>query len=103
MNTSGSVTGLDAPRPTPKSDPLWQAAHDLEGVFMAQLFQAMRSTVPQGEGFLESSNSEDIFSAMLDEVLGKVAAERLKGGMGDALYRQLSRRISASEQPMVKE
>ncbi len=103
MNASGPVTGLVVPRPTSESDRLWQAAHDLEGVFLAQLFQAMRSTVPQGEGFLASSSSEDIFSAMLDEMLGKFAAERLEGGMGDALYRQLSRRISTPEQPTVKE
>ena len=73
--------GLAAVRPTLKNDRLWQAAHDLEGVFLTQLFQAMRSTVPQDEGFLASSSSEDMFSAMLDEMLGKMAAERLEGGM----------------------
>lgn len=95
--------GLAAVRPTLKNDRLWQAAHDLEGVFLTQLFQAMRSTVPQDEGFLASSSSEDMFSAMLDEMLGKMAAERLEGGMGDALYRQLSRRIGAPEPPTVRE
>lgn len=97
MNAPGPVTGLVAARPTSKNDRLWQAAHDLEGVFLAQLFQAMRKTVPQDEGFLASSSSEDMFSAMLDEMLGKLAAERLEGGMGDALYRQLSRRIGVPE------
>jgi Rod binding domain-containing protein len=69
----------------------------LEGVFLAQLFQALRATVP--ESGLGTAPGTDVFTAMLDERLAELAAQRLRGGMGDALYRQLSRRLEVLEVP----
>ena len=78
---------------------LRKAANDLEGVFLSQLFKAMRETVPEGEGIFESSTAEDVFSQMLDEVLGETTASKLQGGLGEALYNQLSKRMSGSGEP----
>lgn len=86
-----------ASRPPSAPDRLREAAHDLEGVFLSQLFKAMRETVPKSEGFFGSSGGEDMFSEMLDEIFGQLAAQQLKGGVGDALYRQLSRHFNAPE------
>ncbi len=66
-------------------------ARSLEGVFLAQMFQAMRAAVPEGEA--PAAPGQDLFTALLDERLADLAAQRLRGGMGDALYRQLSRRL----------
>ena len=99
------MTGLDAVsnlnRPAESSDSarLRQAASDLEGVFLSQLYKAMRETVPEGEGIFESSTAEGVFSSMLDEVMGAATADRLQGGLADALYNQLSRRISGLDTP----
>ena len=97
MSAMQTVVGSNASRPQSAPDRLREAAHDLEGVFLSQLFKAMRDTVPKEEGFLGSSGSEDMFSEMLDEVFGQLAAQQLKGGVGDALYRQLSRHFNAPE------
>ena len=72
---------------------LRKASHALDGVFVNELFKAMRATVPQG-GFLSEDPGHDLFTAMLDERLAQTYAERAEGGLGEALYRQLSRRLT---------
>lgn len=89
MSVTGTITGQGAAGDQAEDKRLWQAAHDLEGVFVTQLFRAMHRNVPQGEGVAGLSLGEDLFSSMLDEVLGQLAAQRQQGGLGDALYRQL--------------
>jgi flagellar protein FlgJ len=73
---------------------LRQASHDLEGVFLNQLFQAMRATVPH-EGIVAQSGGEDLFDSMLDQRLSELSAARSTRGLGEALYRQLSRHLPA--------
>lgn len=68
-------------------------ADELEGVFLSQLFQAMRSTVPEG-GLVEESSGEEMFRAMLDEQLAQAAATQWKAGIGAALYEQLTRYLT---------
>ncbi|MEO8199979.1 MAG: rod-binding protein [Gemmatimonadota bacterium] len=75
---------------------LHQLASNLEGVFVGQLFKAMRAGVPNG-GMLEASTGQDTFTSMLDDRLAELAAQRLQHGMGDALYRQLSRRLAPAD------
>lgn len=96
MTGLGGVTNPIRPSEASVDARLRQSAQDLEGVFMSQLFKAMRETVPEGEGIFESSTAEGVFSSMLDEVMGEVTAQRLEGGLGDALYNQLNRRLSGS-------
>jgi Rod binding domain-containing protein len=70
-------------------------------VFLNQLFQAMRATVPH-EGIVEESGGQDLFDSMLDQKLSEVSAERSTRGLGEALYRQLSRHLpegSSSARP----
>jgi len=73
---------------------LRQLANELEGVFLNQLFQAMRQSVPDG-GLGEASPGEEMFTAMLDEQLAKEAAVNWERGIGEELYQQLSRRLTA--------
>jgi flagellar protein FlgJ len=71
---------------------LKRLAQELEGVFVNQLFQAMRSTVPSGGPF-GPNPGEELFTSMLDQSLAQEAARHLDGGIADALYRQLARRL----------
>lgn len=72
---------------------LRSAAHQLEGVFLAQLFHAMRETVPQDSGF-GGGEAAAMFQSMQDDQLARQAAEKSVRGLGDALYRQLSRHLA---------
>lgn len=63
------------------------ASRRLEGVFVQQLFKAMRETVPGG-GIVDGGAGEETFTGLLDEHVAGEAAER--GAMGgEALFRQL--------------
>jgi len=77
-------------------------AHELEGVFLNQLFKAMRASVPQ-DGLIEANPGQELFTSLLDERLASQAAERMKGGLGDALYRQMARRLPPEETPPMPE
>jgi len=59
---------------------------------MAQLFQAMRATVPDSG---DAGGGQAMFTSMLDDELAARAADRMHRGLGEALYRQLSRRLPA--------
>jgi flagellar protein FlgJ len=90
-----------APRPDAHAQ-LRRMAHELEGVFLSQLFKAMRATVPQ-DGVVEAAPGHDLFTSMLDERLASQAAERMKRGLGEALYRQMARRLPPEETPPAPE
>ena len=65
-------------------------------MFLNQLFQAMRASVPQDENG-DAVPGRQLFTSLLDERLADVAAQRMKGGLGEALYRQLVRRLPPEE------
>ncbi len=98
---SGPAGMTAAPRPDPHAQ-LRRMAHELEGLFLNQLFKAMRASVPQ-DGLIESGPGQELFTSMLDERLAGEAAERMKSGMGEALYRQMARRLPPEETPPTPE
>jgi flagellar protein FlgJ len=83
---------------TPR-EKLQQASHDLEGLFVNELFKAMRASLPQGDGILGQAPGQDMFQGMMDEKLAATYATKSAHGIGEALYRQLSRRLTDGSQP----
>jgi flagellar protein FlgJ len=86
--------GLSATPPTgteSRTAKLRKAAQQLEGVFVQQLYKAMRDTVPQQEGIVSGGAGEDIFTGLLDQHLAAETPKHWQTGLSDALYRQLSR------------
>lgn len=82
------VPGTPGPLLDSKDAQLRRAAKDLEGVFIAELFKAMRETVPEG-GLTDGGMGEEMFTSMLDQHLAPLAGEDWDRGIGAALYRQL--------------
>jgi Rod binding domain-containing protein len=80
-----------APNAPPKSadEKLKDSAKALEGVFVQQLFKAMRATVPQQDGFVSGGAGEDLFTSLMDEHLAAETPKQWEGGLAEALYRQL--------------
>lgn len=91
MKSAGTIHGLKAPSPDPRAQ-LLQMSKQLQAVFINQLFQAMRESVPDESPAGESSGRE-MFTSMLDEKLADAASQRMDHGISEALYRQLSRRL----------
>lgn len=73
---------------------LKKLAQEMEGMFLRQLFQAMRESVHH-DNPAEVSAGEELFTSLFDEHLASQAAQRLERGMGAALYRQLVRGLDA--------
>jgi flagellar protein FlgJ len=90
--TAIGPTGGPTP-PTPR-ERLQQQAEELESVFYAQLFQAMRQTVPAEGGLMEASPGEQMFTGMLDEQVARFAAQQSESGLAEAMTRQLSRSLA---------
>lgn len=94
MSTLGPLAGLgQGPTPPTARERLQKQAQELESVFYAQLFQAMRQTVPSEGGLLEQSTGEQMFTGMLDEQVARFAAERSDSGLAAAMTKQLGRNL----------
>lgn len=67
-------------------------SHQLEAVFVNQLFQAMRASIPK-DPVLGNAPGAEMFTQIMDEKLASQASERMHRGLGEHLYRQLARRL----------
>ena len=72
------------------------AARQLEGVFVLEMFKAMRATVPDA-GVVDGGSGEEIFTGMLDEHLAAQVPGEWQGGLGEALFRELRGRLAAAD------
>jgi flagellar protein FlgJ len=81
--TPGTATG-----PAPAEERLRAATKQLEGVFVQELFKAMRETVPK-DGLTDGGAGEDIFTGLMDEKIAAHVPDHWERGIGDSLYRQL--------------
>lgn len=87
-----------ATEPTADQKKLRKAAADLEGLFVAQMFKAMRDTVPKDDGIVSGGSGEDIFTGLMDEHLAAETPSHWGGGISEALYRQLSKGLPAASE-----
>ena len=87
ITRAGSVTPV-APSRDAK---LKEAAQQLEGMFVQQLYKAMRDTVPQQDGIVTGGAGEDIFTGLMDQHLAAETPKHWENGLSKALYRQLHR------------
>jgi len=78
--------------PTETREAVRKLAHQLEAVFVNQLFQAMRSSLPENK-LLENAPGHSMFTSLMDEKLASEVADNLHRGIGESLYRQLAKRL----------
>jgi flagellar protein FlgJ len=90
----GGTIPAAAAAPRSEAERLKQVARDLEGVFVEQMFKAMRETVPEG-GVVDGGSGEAMFTGMLDQKLSAEAPARWEHGLAEVLYRQLAGRLPA--------
>ena len=74
--------------PTPDELRLRKVAQQLEGVFVQQLFMAMRETVPH-DGLTSGGAGEEMFQGMMDEHIATQLPDQWENGLAAAVYRQL--------------
>lgn len=83
-----SPAGTPPANATSDEQRLRAVARQLEGVFVQQLFKAMRETVPK-EGLTDGGAGEDIFTGLMDEKFATQVPDHWSHGLGESLYRQL--------------
>ena len=76
------------PAAPPENERLRGVARQMEGVFVEQLFKAMRETVPR-DGVVDGGSGEEIFSGMLDQHLAQLVPGEWERGLSAAIYRQM--------------
>lgn len=77
----------------PKKDQeLREVSSDFESLFVTQMMNAMRESVPESD-LLPKSNGEKVFRSMLDQEYAKMAAQSGKLGLGQMIYEQLKPQI----------
>ena len=79
----GATAGVD------EAARLRHVARELEGVFVQEMFKAMRASVPEAGPF-GGGAGEEMFTAMLDGEIATRAPARWERGLAEALYRQLA-------------
>lgn len=95
MKIDPKVAVTSANAPSDRDQELRRTAKDLEGVFVNELFKAMRETVPDG-GLTGGGQGEDMFTGMLDQHLAPMVGGDWQSGIGEALYRQLRGALDGS-------
>jgi flagellar protein FlgJ len=92
----GRVATPDA-NATPE-EKLRGTAQSLQGVFVEQLFKAMRDTVPE-DGLMSGGQGEEMFRSMLDQHVAELTPSQWQGpnSLGETIVRQLSRALPASQ------
>lgn len=86
------------PDPDPaRKDPLKQVAKDLQGVFLFQLLQEMRASVPETS---LTAEGEDVFQQMMDQELADRLSDSLENtGLVRSIHRQLARKAGLNFSP----
>lgn len=90
--TPAPIDRLGAAPPRDEHAALRQACRQLQGSFTRQLVAAMRATV-HADGALQPAPGQELFTSLLDDRFADLIAEHSAGGLGEALYRQLSRHL----------
>lgn len=89
---AAAASQQSAQSPSPHAR-LRASARQLEGVFVGQLLKAMRASASEG-GLTGISTGEQLFTELFDERMAQEAALRSRNGIGEAIYRQMARRLS---------
>ncbi|WP_024832406.1 rod-binding protein [Ruminiclostridium josui] len=78
---------------------LKEVCHEFESLFISMLYKQMKATVPKSD-YLGSDTASDIYNSMLDDQLCEVASKR-GIGLGDMMYKQLSRKYKQEDSASV--
>jgi len=81
---------------------LYASCQELESVFLSQVLNSMRSTLPEG-GLLEKSFATETFESMLYDEYSKEASKTGSLGLGDIIYKQLSATLKSRAEKLAAE
>jgi flagellar protein FlgJ len=71
-----------------RDDELFKVCQDFEAIFIKQMLNAMKQTVPK-TGLMDGGFAEEIFEDMLYDEYAQAMAKTAQFGLSNLLYRQL--------------
>jgi peptidoglycan hydrolase FlgJ len=83
------ATTTAGPVRPPTDRRLEHAVQQLEGVFVEQLFKAMRETVPD-DGIISGGSGEEMFTGLMDQHLSMSVPGEWSSGLAHALLTRLN-------------
>lgn len=89
---------LDKAKDEGDSEKLKQVSQQFEAFFVNQIFKSMRNSAQWGEGLLEKSHARSTYESMHDERLADEISSGRGIGIGDLIYKQMSRRYQVGEE-----
>lgn len=92
MTRIDALPGAGLPEAPDRLARLKDTSGKLEGLFVEQLFKAMRETVPD-DGLTSGGQGEEIFRGMLDEKIADEVPSQWHRGIASALVRELQGRV----------
>lgn len=82
-----------AERRSTSQEALKDASEQFEAIFLYQMMEAMRDTVPEGD-LLGDRKAESIFQSMLDQEIANNSAQAQSVGLAKLIYEQMSRFVA---------
>ncbi|MDD3553706.1 MAG: rod-binding protein [Deltaproteobacteria bacterium] len=68
-----------------------KACSDFEAMFLTKMLESMRKTIPKS-GLLDGGKQEEIYTYFMDENLAKLASQGKGTGLGQWLYKEMSKK-----------
>jgi len=80
-----------------KDAKLWNVAKDFEAMFLQQMLEAMRKTIPESKEH-PKSYADGMYASMMDQAVAKAGSERAPLGLAMTIYKQLEREGASKAQ-----
>ncbi len=76
------------PPPGQRDEKLWRASVKFEALFLQQMMESMRKSVPES-GFMPHGFAEKSYQSMMDQAIADAGGAQGSLGIAAAIYRQL--------------
>jgi len=83
-----SANRMEPPSPAGRDDKLWEVSLKFESVFMQQMMESMRKSVPES-GFMPKGFAEKSYQSMMDQAIADAGSKQGPLGIASAIYHQL--------------
>lgn len=103
MKISGSPVAATAPvdpAMAARDKKLRNAAQQMEGQFVEQMYKSMRDTVPT-DGMFDGGSGEQMFTEMMDQRMATDTPLKWQHGLSEAIYRQMRDAVHGQHAPTV--
>ena len=94
---------IDSAKNSKDNSELRDVAEQFESVFINMMLKTMRSTIPEGQGYIEKSNATQTYETMLDEEMSKNMAKGGGLGLSDMIYKSLVKRAEMEKSNEIDE